>query len=71
MSNHYITNISELYKIPDFDIASNDREITVSICVDDAPILINIDSEKYDILNMTIKEISNLAYYKYQQKLRK
>lgn len=71
MCNHYIISISDLYKIPDFDLPSKDKKIKVSICVDDAPIHINIDAEKYDVLNLTVKELSNLAFYKYKQKLNK
>ncbi|OZS72155.1 hypothetical protein CHI95_23255 [Providencia rettgeri] len=67
MSKYQIRGIHGLSRISEFNNPSFSRNIDVSLKINDLDITVPIDTTEHNVLDMTLRDISKLAYDLYSK----
>ncbi|MEY0347246.1 hypothetical protein AB7W00_18045 [Providencia stuartii] len=67
MSKYQIRSIHGLFRISEFNNPSFSRNIDVSLKINDLDITVPIDTTEHNVLDMTLRDISKLAYDLYSK----
>ncbi|WFQ81343.1 hypothetical protein PXH59_10045 [Xenorhabdus sp. SF857] len=69
MDDYFIGAIHGIYHITATDVDFPDKNVSVALRVNGTTTIINIDGNNHNLVDMTLREITDLAYSIYKEKL--